>query len=291
MKSQIKPSHLAPKDLVITARDYHFDFADAFAKNRYWHNNNPVSTHFFNALQATFPEGERFFIDSARDAVKALGEENLDPELRQQVKGFIRQEAAHGREHEAWCQALVDLGYSEIEDQSQQLKQLRLWSREHMHASFRIATTAGAEHYTASLAHLFLYKRPDLLDAGDPPIKAAFVYHALEEIEHKAVCFDLFTAVSGAYWLRALGLLMSAVDIMRQTRKRHIYLLKRDGLWNWKNRMSAWRFIWGARGIATQLIPYTLRYLKPGFHPWQTDERHKIQERYGAVLSALEAAS
>lgn len=290
MNHLVNPSKQTPKDLTMTAREYHFGFIEAMAKNRYWHGDNPVATHFFNALQATFPEGERFFIDSARDAVESIGEENLAPLFRQQIKTFVRQEAIHGRQHEIWGQALVGIGYAEVEEQSEQLKQFRLWTRKNIPAAMRIAITAGGEHYTASLAHYFLYKRPDFVDNADAPFKQALMYHALEEIEHKAVCFDLFNAVSGSYWLRITGLLMAAFDIMRLTRKRHIYFLKKDGLWNWKTRWEAWRFVWGFKGLATALIPYSLRYLRPGFHPWQTDERQKFYERYGAQLSELEMA-
>lgn len=289
MDQTIDQSVNTPDDLTLTAREYHFDFASALARNRYWHSNNPVITHFFNALQATFPEGERFFIDSARDAVAKLGEENLAPGFRSNVKSFIKQEAFHGREHEAWVNGLAELGYDEVSTQMEQLKQLRLWARKNMPMPLRIAATAGGEHYTASLADLILLRRPELLETVDEPFRQALLYHSLEEIEHKAVCFDLFNAVSGTYWLRAFGLIMTAVDIMRLTRKRHIYFLKQDGLWNWKNRLAAWRFIWGRKGLATAMIPYTFKYLRPGFHPWKTDEREAFDRRYGSALLSLPA--
>ena len=47
---------------------------EGMRRQQYWLANDPVLTHFFNALQATFPEGERFFIDSARDVRVKLGE-------------------------------------------------------------------------------------------------------------------------------------------------------------------------------------------------------------------------
>ena len=45
-----------PADLQITPRQPSFDLAALMKKHRYWHNDDPVMTHFFNAMQATFPQ-------------------------------------------------------------------------------------------------------------------------------------------------------------------------------------------------------------------------------------------
>src|SRR4051812_16176862 len=62
---------------------------------RYWMGGDPYKTHLLNALSFTFPPGERYFMA----AVKALREHVKDPVLRDQVRGFLAQEALHSREH------------------------------------------------------------------------------------------------------------------------------------------------------------------------------------------------
>ena len=47
----------------ITVRRMDFEFREV---PRYWADNDPHFTHLLNALSATFPEGERFFVDSVR---------------------------------------------------------------------------------------------------------------------------------------------------------------------------------------------------------------------------------
>src|SRR5699024_453303 len=91
-----------PDDLEIKARSPHFDLLPAMQENRYWLGNDPVLTHFVNALQSIFPEGERMFIDAARDVAEKVGEDNLPPQLRADLKAFIRQEGWHGKQHNGW---------------------------------------------------------------------------------------------------------------------------------------------------------------------------------------------
>lgn len=276
-----------PDDLTITAREIHFDYEKAMRENPYWHSNDPVLTHFFNALQSTFPEGERFFIDSARDARDQYGKENLSDRLNEDIGLFIKQEAFHGREHEAWNKALINLGYGKIAKFDQKIKDMRLWAKENAPAYSRLAGTAAAEHYTASLGHIFLNERPELIKGAAKPFQYLLSYHALEEIEHKAVCFDLYQEVSGNYLSRIFGIVFTSFDLMHLVRARQIYLLKKDGLWNFKNRIKAWQFVWGSKGMVWTLLPYFLNYFRPDFHPWETDERSKLNEIFGDIYQEM----
>ncbi|MCG8672792.1 MAG: metal-dependent hydrolase [Pseudomonadales bacterium] len=281
---QPKATTKTPDDLTITARSVEFDYLSSMKKNKYWHSNDPVITHFFNALQATFPEGERFFIESARDTRDELPKTQLSDTLKEQIKLFIKQEAFHGREHDAWCEALEELGYKKMPAYEKELKDMRLWSRKHIAPLTRLSMTAASEHFTASIASIFLYQRPDLLENAAEPFRSLLLYHALEEVEHKAVCYDLYQEAGGGYWLRQLGMLSALLDVMRQVSKRHIYMLKEDGLWNRKNKRKARKLIWGPQGLAWALLPKLMRYLRPDFHPWETDERKALLARFGHYL-------
>jgi len=275
----------APIDLSITPRELEVDFEKALRENPKWHSNDIVITQFFTGLQATFPEGERFFIDAARD-VRDKHKEQLSPELIEQVQLFIQQEAYHGRTHDDWAKALIKLGFTRMKDFDDELRQLRINAKKDVPAMVRLSITSAVEHYTASLAHLFLRKQ-EYIDGASTPFKHVFLYHALEEVEHKAVCFDLYQTAGGKYFLRIFGLLVASLDIAYQARQRHIYLLKKSGEWTFKNRLKAFKFVWGFDGIVMNLIPYTLRYLNPNFHPWDSDERIALDNRYGDELNAV----
>ena len=152
----------------------------------------------------------------------------------------------------------------------------------------RLAVTAGAEHMTASLARVMLYRRKDLIDSAAEPIRTLLAWHALEEIEHKSVCFDLYQLAGGSYRQRVIALLFAFIDTLRLVHARHKYFLQHDGLWNWRTRVAIVTRVWGPTGIIGQLIPELLRYLRPGFHPWQTDERADFEQQWKTLLSDLE---
>jgi len=275
------PASRRPADLNIQARNPTFDLKALMEKHRYWHSDDPVLTHFFNAMQATFPQGERFFIDSARDARDAIGEENLTPEAREDVKRFIRQEAIHGKAHDDWNAVLIGLGYARMKEFDEDIEKDRTWARKNIGAKWRISMTAAAEHMTASFARVMLHKRPDLVNNAQSPVRELLLWHALEEVEHKAVCFDLYQQLHGGYRLRATGMVFAFIDFMRHIYERQVYLLKEDGLWNFRNRVKLMTQVWGPGGIVASLTPYLLEYFKPGFHPWDTDERPAFEALFG----------
>lgn len=71
-----------------------------------WHEQGPFITHFFNALSLLFPQGELFFMDSVRHYRQRID----DPALKQEIQGFIGQEAMHSREHLAYNDLLQAAG-------------------------------------------------------------------------------------------------------------------------------------------------------------------------------------
>ncbi|MEZ5505870.1 MAG: metal-dependent hydrolase [Gammaproteobacteria bacterium] len=283
-----KPRARTPENLQLIPRVVRFDYESVMRKNRYWHGGDPVTTHFFNALQAMFPEGERFFMDSARDVRDMLGKDNISAELNEQIRLFIRQEAMHGREHDAWTTALISLGYIGMEGFDLKLKRDNKWSKKHLKPIWRLAMTAASEHFTASLAHLFIYKRPDFIEQAASPFRELLVYHAMEEVEHKAVCYDLYNEAKGGYFLRIAGMVFVTFDLLIRLRNRQEYLLKKDGQWTPENRKKARDLLWGKDGIMRVLAPYLLQYFRPDFHPWETDERRDLIAKYKLEMQVID---
>ena len=65
-----------------------------------------------------------------------------------------------------------------------------------------LAATAALEHFTATLAELILTEPAARELIGDPAVKELFLWHALEESEHKAVAFDVYRISGGSERLR-----------------------------------------------------------------------------------------
>jgi uncharacterized protein len=152
-----------------------------------------ISSHLIATLSAMFPDGEDFFVRSVRHYRDRI----TDPVLKQQVSGFIGQEAVHGREHRDLNQRLAELGYPTKRLEKIVRTGLGIRGR-YAPPVANLALTAALEHFTAALAE-GLMTEPELESVIEHDgVRNLFLWHALEESEHKAVAFDVFRAVDGS---------------------------------------------------------------------------------------------
>ena len=158
-----------------------------------------ILSHLAAALSAVFPDGEDFFVRS----VRRFRDQVHDPELKRQVAGFIGQEAVHGREHRAFNDRLDELGYPAKRVERFVKKGLAIRERL-LSPMANLAATAALEHLTATLAELVLTSEETRDLFGAEPVRDLFLWHALEESEHKAVAFDVYRAVGGSERTRVI---------------------------------------------------------------------------------------
>ncbi len=152
-----------------------------------------ILSHLAASLSAVFPDGEDFFVRSVRH----YRDQITDPELKRQVAGFIGQEAMHGREHRAFNDRLAELGYPTKRFESFTKRGLAIRERLAPPVA-NLAATAALEHFTATLAELVLSNQEVRDLFGNDEVRNLFLWHALEESEHKAVAFDVYKAVGGS---------------------------------------------------------------------------------------------
>jgi predicted metal-dependent hydrolase len=152
-----------------------------------------IHSHVAASLSAVFPDGEDFFVRSVRH----FRDQISDPQLKRQVAGFIGQEALHGREHRVLNDRLSELGYPTKRYERFTKRGLAIRQRV-MSPKSNLAATAALEHFTATLAELLLSSEETRALFGHPEVRNLFLWHALEESEHKAVAFDVYRAVGGS---------------------------------------------------------------------------------------------
>src|SRR5213080_3204247 len=169
-----------PADLSITPRDRRFG-RDADL-TRLWHGGRVEATAIYNALSATFPIGEAYFVESVR-AVR----EGAPPKLAEEIKAFTTQEAIHSREHDAFNKRAADAGYDLSKLEAQVEKRLAVTRDTPPIVS--LAATMALEHFTAILAHQLL-ANPRHLAGGERETADLWRWHACEDIEHKGVAYD-----------------------------------------------------------------------------------------------------
>ncbi len=264
-----------PVDLTITPRDRRFG-RDA-AQRRWWMNGDPVATAFYNALSVTFPRGEAMFID----AVKAH-RDGVPPKLAQEIRAFTMQEVMHSREHVAFNRKVEEAGYDLTELNADVDHILDLIAKRP--PMVNLLATIALEHYTAILAADFL-RNPELLRGADKEWGDLWRWHAIEEIEHKGVAYDTYLHATQGWsrwrrWRRwrakTIMMLLVTSRFWPKRVKGMKALLRQDGLSGWKVGLRIWWYLLGKPGVLRKLIPEWLAYFKPGFHPWEHDDRALI---------------
>ncbi|PJI50024.1 MULTISPECIES: metal-dependent hydrolase [Pseudomonas] len=247
---------------------------------KYWWDGQPFMTHFMNNLSSLFPYGEKFFVDS----VRAVRERIQDPQLQKDVSAFIGQEAMHSKEHAAYNEYADEHGI-DLETLELRIKVLlesisKVTTKKH-----HLAITCALEHFTASMAEQLL-KREDLSSQmkSDKMYKL-WMWHAVEENEHKAVAYDVYQQVYGGYFTRTAVMLITTVIFLSVIGGFQINLLRRDGqLFNWRS----WKHGLGVllhprRGYLVSLIRPWLDYFRPGFHPFDHDTK-ALETRWKEAL-------
>lgn len=272
-----------PPDLTITIRDQRF--GRNAPPGRWWLNNDPVATAWHNALSATFPRGEAFFIES----VKAH-REGAPPKLEAEIRAFIKQEINHTREHVAFNRAAEAAGY-DIAKIDRRVEEMLALTKDRP-VIVNLAATMALEHYTAMMAHEFLANPAHFAGAEKEPADM-WRWHAIEEIEHKGVAYDTWLHATKGWsrWKRwkvkSLMMLIVTKNFFTHRVEDTLDLLAQDGLTGakWKWRLAAY-LLWKP-GVIRRVFPAWLSYFMPGFHPWQHDNRALIAKADSAFADAV----
>jgi predicted metal-dependent hydrolase len=198
--------HASPESIVRRQVDIDFDLPP----DRPWFPKGELIERMLNTVSFFFPPGEKFFIESVRDYLDRID----DPVLLEQVRRFIFQEAMHSRQHDC-ANSLLMHHYSRgaaVERLGR--VHLAFWRRI-IPKSGRLAITCAIEHFTAMGARTLLHHQVDLEPRMEPAFYRLWMWHAVEESEHKSVCFDVYRAAVGAgsmsYLLRTSIMLITTL--------------------------------------------------------------------------------
>ena len=237
-------------------------------------NEDLITSHLAAGLSAVFPDGEDFFVRSVRH----FRDQITDPELKRQVTGFIGQEAMHGREHRAFNDRLDQLGYptKRVERMTKWGLQLR---ERFLPPTSNLAATAALEHFTATLAELVLTSEETRALFGDEAVKGLFVWHALEESEHKAVAFDVYKAVGGTERMRVWTMNLLRVGFIGgMTVQVVVSLLGDRATYRPGNLRRSWKRFRRSPIMRRELWDQLRDYNRPDFHPEDRDTTQLVDQ-------------
>ena len=249
-------------------RRMRFQFGEPEPLHRHFVEGDIVFSHLVAVLSGSFPPGEESFIRS----VRRFSDQITDPVLKKRVAGFIGQESVHGQEHRKLNTQLADMGYPLVRfllfapTSVRQKVVLRI--EKLLPAKVHLAMTAAAEHYTAVLGARVLSNDEIQAIPGDPEVWRLLNWHAMEELEHKSVAFDVYRSVGGSERTRiAVMWFMYFLTIPVVTAAVAVSILLDPTAW--PRPITVLRQTYGVfRGpLLRGFLGEIAEYLRPGFHP------------------------
>jgi predicted metal-dependent hydrolase len=232
-----------------------------------------ISSHVIMTLSSVFPDGEDFFVRSVRH----FRDQIEDPALKRQVAGFIGQEAMHGREHRVLNDRLAELGYPTKGYEKFTRVGLRVRERL-LPPKSNLAATAALEHFTATLAELVMRSEEIRDSMGDDAVRDLFLWHALEESEHKAVAFDVYKAVGGGEHLRVWTMNFFRFGfVLGMTVQVVLSLLRDRDSYRRGTLRESWRRTRNSPIMDPALWAQLKDYNRPDFHPDDSDTTELVE--------------
>lgn len=262
------PFSLENQTPIIPIRHMKFDFDPEQVDHRFYMDAELASAYF--ASQSIFlTRGEDLVIDTARYHRDFI----TDPLLKQRVTSLIGQEAIHSKMHEELNDAYL------IRDLP--VKLFRTWAGwafeygfERLPQPMKLSLMAGIEHFTAVLAEYMMNHEEVFFRSQDEKQRAIWMWHMLEESEHKDIAFDVFQELSNNYLLRIAGffpalitilVLISAASFLVPFYRNPKNLIS---LRYWKEIPYNFRLIFGLKdGVYGSSFKHIFDYLRPDFHP------------------------
>ncbi|RFA26566.1 hypothetical protein CAI21_16505 [Alkalilimnicola ehrlichii] len=271
----------------IRARRFAVNYNDS-AVPRIWVEGDVFLTHWLNAYTMTVLDGEVFIIQTIKQAMDKLDE----PRVRDDAQGLIGQEVSHSRGHSQFFDVLQQQGFK--------LKTYLAFTR---FLSFKIlaplatqtqqlAFVVGVERINELFAEISLAS--GTLDKASPAVRSLYEWHFAEEIEHKAVAFDVYQAISGSRFWLGYGVVMSYLVNMGYLFLAFSTFMRQDGqLFKWKVWRRAFQYWFTKERFLPRMTRGCLQVLKRGFHPSQSDNRklaeHVLRRRVIKADSAGDA--
>ena len=241
---------------------------------RHWVRDDMFATAFLNALSVVFPRGEAFMIEALHP-----WRDRTDGQLQRDIATFIEQEAAHSREHVGFNKAIIEAGY-DIDALDRAIKQFVSFFSGCGEVT-KLGATMCIEHLTAIVAAEILKNRKHL-EGTDLELRKLWLWHAIEEVEHKAVAFDVWMFATREWsgirrWFTRSALLLAvSISFFVNRTRGQVELLNQDGL----AKPTAWwlciRNGFAKGAIGRNVMGPWLEFFRPGFHPNHIDDRELL---------------
>ncbi len=183
----------------LQVRRVRFDFEDDVPF--VWNPQNPAFSVYMNATSIIAIAFEKFIVAAVREAMEKI----TDAEAAAEAQAFLRQEAQHASAHRLHLRALIRR-YPGLQqtldeavaryDQLSESKPLR----------FRLAYIADLEATFTPFFKMMLDNEATFFRPGDDRVASLFLWHFVEEVEHRSSALIVYNAVVGSNTYRVWAL-------------------------------------------------------------------------------------
>ncbi|SIL80658.1 metal-dependent hydrolase [Mycobacteroides abscessus subsp. abscessus] len=181
-------------EVVVRPRPVEFDLSRV---PLHWIPSDPILSHAYSVAHIGLSLGERGFVDAFKRALPYVN----DPDVREQMVGFIGQEGVHAETHnKAVWKLLQDNGIdvAPLIEEADYLYERAIGTIDALPERLRrrivvqmLAGTAAGEHLTNTTCY-YLLSHCDFEERGaDSNVADLFRWHFSEEVEHRMVAWNV----------------------------------------------------------------------------------------------------
>lgn len=259
----------------IAVRPLKFDVANLSRDEIVWSRTCPEFSVFINALGLHVPHFERYLIVAMRRAREQI----QDPGMVKDITGIIGQEAHHARNFLQFNEAMAQR-YPKVKGFDEAARQY--FDRHAKQDTLKqlVGFTAGYETFTFLAGMIVLENYDKWFADSHPVMKAIWVWHQVEEVEHGAVAFEVYRKLYGDHeWYRKWMILKALTHIAMETTRAYAHMARIEGWLRHPvsavtkmgfNFLMLWRLLWNA-------LPVFRRRYHPRIHPMVTHRQNRIQ--------------
>jgi hypothetical protein len=248
----------------------------------------PEESFLLAGLSLLLPYLEPYLIRTMNAAKERVD----DPALLDDLRRFNAQEGQHYRAHRRFNEAVRrhSPGFAGLEALEEALERDYQRFTAERSLRFNLAYAEGFEAMTTATALYLLELR------GEREVPQAIgdlmYWHAIEELEHRTVAFDVYEAVCGGYLYRVAVGIFAQLHLLRFAVRVARVMLRAE-----RARVAGYG---GAKGrrrrlrrqlarVATRLAPRVLRTYMPWYSPRRiafTEEMAAVAEHYTAMAAS-----
>ncbi len=256
----------------ISVRQLRFEFSDISDANPVWSASCPDFSIFMNALGIHVPHFEHFLVA----VMRAYRAELSDQTLLSDVQAIIGQESHHAFNFINWTRTL-EKHYPGVLALDAHASDYFKGAFSSGSKKFSIGFTAGYETFTFLGGMIILNRYEELMGEADPVLRALWVWHQVEEVEHGAVAFDFYRAFyPDDEWYRRWMVLRAFAHISHETFVAFRLMVKQMGFVGRRKRQAWLFFARFARDLFVAALPVFRKDYHPRNHPICNEEQNAI---------------